>query len=129
MQVDTERDCTACSGAGELSAQRWFAVLGILLLVLSGFSAGAEPNTKNVLVVFSTPDLQHETMDLVKSGVRAHFAGPVTFSVASLDYQRLEQESYRESLAATFRLGYSQAKPDVLIVSSIYAIQFMTQYR
>lgn len=54
---------------------------------------------------------------------------PVNFSVAYLDYQRLGQEPYRESLAATFRLGDSEAKPDVLIVGSIEAIRFMTQYR
>jgi PAS domain S-box-containing protein len=129
MQVETECDCTACSGAGELSAQRWFTVLGILLLVLSGFSAGAETNTKNVLVVFSTLERQHEPLDLMKSGVRAHFPGPVSFSVAYLDYQRLGQESYDESLAATLHLGYRVAKPDVLIVCSIQAIQFITQYR
>ena len=122
-------DFTACSSAGGLSAQRWLTILGILLLVLSGFSAAAEPNTKNVLVVFSALDRQHETLDLMKSGVRAHFPGPVNFSVVYLDYQRLGQESYRESLAATLRLGYREAKPDVLIVSSIQAIQFITQYR
>jgi PAS domain S-box-containing protein len=129
MQVETECDCTPCSGVGEPSARWWLTILGILLLVLSGFSAGAEPNTKNVLVVFSALDREHESLDLMKSGVRAHFSGPVDFSVAYLDYQRLGQESYRESLAATFRLGYREVKPDVLIVSSIEAIQFMTQYR
>jgi PAS domain S-box-containing protein len=129
MKVETECDHTPSSGVGELSAQRWLTILGILLLVLSGFSLGAEPNTKNVLVVFSALDRQHETLDLMKSGVRAHFPGPVNFSVAYLDYQRLGQESYKESLAATLRLGYREAKPDVLIVGSIEAIQFMTQYR
>ncbi len=124
-----EYDRTPCSGAGKLSAQRWLTILGILLLVLSGFSAGAEVNTKNVLVVFSALERDHETLDLMKSGVRAHFPGPVNFSVAYLDYQRLGQESYRESLAATLRLGYREAKPDVLIVSNIEAILFMTQYR
>jgi hypothetical protein len=127
MQVETECDCTACSSVGELSAQRWLTILGILLVVLSGFSAVAEPNTKNVLVVFSSLNRDHETLDLMESGVRAHFPGPVNFSVSYLDYQRLGQKSYRESLAATFRLGYREAKPDVLIVSSIDAIQFMTQ--
>ena len=65
----------------------------------------------------------------MKSGVRAHFSGPVNFSVAYLDYQRLGQESYRESLAATLGLGYSETKPDVLIVASMEAIRFITQYR
>ena len=129
MQVETECDGTPCSSIGGLSAQRWLTILGILLLVLSGLSAGAEPNTKNVLVVFSALDRQTETLDLMKSGVRAHVPGPVDFSVAYLDYQRLGQESYRESLAATLGLGYREAKPDVLILSSIEAIQFMMQYR
>jgi PAS domain S-box-containing protein len=101
----------------------------MLLFVLSGFSAAAETNTKNVLVVFSALVREHEALDLMESGVRAHFSGPVNFSVVYLDYQRLGQESYRESLATTFRLGYSEVKPDVLIAVSIEAIQFMTQYR
>ena len=129
MQVETECDGTPCSSVGGLSAQLWLKILGILLLVLSGLSAGAEPNTKNVLVVFSALDREHETLDLMESAVRARVPGPVNFSVAYLDYQRLGQKSYTESLAATFRLGYSEAKPDVLIVASIEAIQFMTQYR
>jgi PAS domain S-box-containing protein len=129
MQVERACVCTACADVGELSAQRWLTILGILLVVLSGFSAGAEPATKNVLVVFSTLGRQHETLDLMESGVRAHFSGPVNFSVAYLDYQRLRQEAYRESLAATLRLGYKEEKPDVLIVDSIEAIQFMLQYR
>ena len=87
----------------------------MLLFVLSGFSAAAETNTKNVLVVFSALVREHEALDLMESGVRAHFSGPVNFSVVYLDYQRLGQESYRESLATTFRLGYSEVKPDVLI--------------
>jgi PAS domain S-box-containing protein len=128
MQVEMECDRTPCSGVGELSAQRWLTILGILLLFFSGFSAAAEPNPKNILVVFSARDREYE-FDLIKSGVRAHFPAPVNFSVAYLDYQRLEEESYRESLAATLRLGYKEAKPDVLIVSSIEALQFMTQYR
>src|ERR1700760_1421572 len=107
MQVKTECDYTACSGVGEPSAQPWLTILTILLLILFGFSAGAEPNPKNVLVVFGALDREHE-FDLIKSGVRAHFTGPVNFSVAYLDYQRLEQEAYRESLASTLRLGYGE---------------------
>src|ERR1700742_3587829 len=129
MQVETACVRTACANVGELSAQRWLTILGILLVVFCDFSALAEPHTKNVLVVFSSLNRDHETLDLMKSGVRAHFSGPVNFSVVYLDYQRLGQESYRESLAATLGLGYSEAKPDVLIVASIEAIRFMTQYR
>jgi ABC-type uncharacterized transport system substrate-binding protein len=128
MRVETECGGTHCSGVEELSAQRWLRILAILLLVLSGFSGVAEPIPKNILVVFSARDREHE-FDLIKSGVRDHFPGPVDFSVAYLDYQRLEEEPYRESLAATLRLGYKDSKPDVLIVSSIEALRFMTQYR
>jgi PAS domain S-box-containing protein len=129
MQVETACVCTACADVGELSAQRWLTILGILLVVLSGFSAAAEPNTKNVLVVFSSLDRDHETLDLIEPEVRAHFSGPVNFSVVYLDYQRLGQEAYRKSLAETLQLGYNEAKPDVLVAVSIEAIQFMMQYR
>src|SRR5580698_3742225 len=74
MQVETEGGCTPCSRVGKLCAQRWLTILGMLLLVLSSFSAGAETNAKNVLVVFSALVRQHETLDLMESSVRAHFS-------------------------------------------------------
>src|ERR1700722_1444359 len=88
-------------------SQSWLTVLAILLLTLSSLSARAEPQPKNVLVIFSAFERERETLDLMKSGLLGHFPGPVNVSVVYLDYQRLEQQSYRKSLAGTLHAGYA----------------------
>jgi hypothetical protein len=66
MQVEAKSDCKARSNVGEVPAPRWLTILVILLLVLSGFSAAAEPNPKNVLVVLSALNREHEALDLME---------------------------------------------------------------
>ena len=107
----------------------WVAALGILLWVLTGSSATAQTNTKNVLVVFSTFERDPLPLQLIESSARARVQGPVNFSVAYLDYRRLDDNFYRESLAETFRREFRDVKPDVLIAASIEAIHFVMQYR
>ncbi len=107
----------------------WVAALGILLWVLTGPSAAAQANTKNVLVVFSTFERDPIPLQLIESSARARVQGPVNFSVAYLDYRRLDDNLYRESLAETFRREFRDVKPDVLIAASIQAIHFVMQYR
>jgi PAS domain S-box-containing protein len=105
------------------------ALFGILSCQLAGGFAAAQRNAKNVLVVFGSLGVQHEgVLSLIESSVRARIPEQVNFFVAYLDYQRLEEEAYRESLAETLRRGYSDAKPDVLIVGSIHSLLFMMQY-
>jgi PAS domain S-box-containing protein len=105
------------------------AILGILLCVLVGSLAAAEPDAKNVLVVFSTSQQEPKALDLFKSAIRARVPGQVNFYTGFLDYQRFGDESYRESLAETFRRAYREVKPDVVIVVAIEALEFTMQYR
>ena len=105
------------------------ALLGILLCVFAGSGGKAQTNTKNVLVVFSTFERDPKPLQLIESSVRARVQSRVNFSVAYLDYRRLEDKSYRESLAETLRHEFSDVKPDVLIAASMQAIQFVMQYR
>src|SRR5579862_2550057 len=111
------------------SAYVWITALGILLWVLRGSCAAAQTNTKNVLVVFSTFERDPIPLQLIASSARARVQGPVNFSVAYLDYRRLDDNFYRESLAETFRREFREVKPDILIAASIQAIHFVMQYR
>jgi PAS domain S-box-containing protein len=105
------------------------AIIFSILLIFYGRPApAAESNAKNVLVMFGS--LQSEpVLEVIESSVRAHVPNQVNFSVAYLDFQRLEQEPYRKSLAETIRRGYNGMNPDVLIVASIHSLQFVMEYR
>jgi len=83
-----------------------------------------------VLIVYgAAPNTEHGSLDLVESAVRAHVLEPVNFQVVHLDHQRLENELYRKSLAETLRNGYSEVKPDLLIVAFVQALQFVMEKR
>src|SRR5271170_4026034 len=115
MQVETERDCTARYGAGELSAQRSFTVLGILLLVLSGFSAGAETNTKNVLIVLVFCVALYERKFLVSVAAPAELGltyPPSPYRCAIVTIALGPQRAYRRRSTGRCcsRAGLSQAQ-------------------
>jgi PAS domain S-box-containing protein len=123
-----------CQGSGHdvtwrFAARIWRLILGILLCVLTAPSAAAQPKAKNVLVVFSSSEHEASDLDLLEPAIRAGVPGDVNFYTAFLDYQRFEDEPYRESLAETFRREYREAKPDVVIAMSVEALDFTTQYR
>ncbi len=65
----------------------------------------------------------------VEAAIRANVPGDVNFYTAFLDYQRFSDESYRESLAETFRREYREIKPDVVIALAVEALDFTTEYR
>ena len=113
-----------------IGARRWLTLLVFLFSSFFCRSIEGQSGTKNVLVVFGSVSVQHEPiLKLIESSVRAQIPDQVNFSVAYLDYQRLEDQAYRESLAETFRRGYGEVHPDVLIVASIHSLQFVMQYR
>jgi PAS domain S-box-containing protein len=91
--------------------------------------AGAEPNAKNVLVLFSSVKYSEEALAVVQPTIRDRVSGPVTFYNSYLDDPQVEQKSYRESVAETFRRRYSGVKFDVVIVVNPAAIFFAADYR
>ncbi len=123
------RASSSCDDPNRLSAYVWWVVLGVLLCVLVLPAAAAEPNAKNVLVVFSASQRDPKFLDLFETAIRAHVPGQVNFYTAFIDYQRLEDEPYRESLAETFRHEYREVKPDVVIAVALQAFEFTMQYR
>jgi PAS domain S-box-containing protein len=127
MQLGADRERTQWFGVRMIAAFLKIVVL-CTALGLSDLCVLGRPSAKNVLVVFSAVESGHKSLDLIESGVRARFPGQVNFSIAYLDYQRVEDKSYAESLAEIFRRGYKQ-RPDVLIASSIQALQFLMEYR
>src|SRR5262249_48487754 len=86
-------------------------------------------DSKNVLFVFSSQDQQRRDLDLFETALRARVPEHLNFHTSYVDYERMGDTSYRESLAETFRIAYKNVKLDVAVVSSIEAFQFVTDYR
>jgi PAS domain S-box-containing protein len=104
-------------------------IVGVLLCVLVLPAAAAEPNAKNVLVVFSASEREPKFLDLFETAIRARVPSHVNFYTAFVDFQRIEDEPYRKSLAETFRHEYRDVKPDVVIAVALQALEFAMQYR
>ena len=114
----------------------WTVALAAFGLFCSTAGAGVAPAVraqpamaKNVLVMFSYFERNSTSLDRMESVVRAHVAGPVNFSVDYLESARFEEQTYRDSLAETFRREFEGRRPDLVMVASEPALQFAVQYR
>jgi PAS domain S-box-containing protein len=128
IQVQTHWKRAGSSGAGGISQVLKILLSGLLLFLSVPFTI-AQDKSKNVLVVFSTFERDPLPLQLIESSARARVQGPVNFSVTYLDYRRLDDDFYRESLAETLRREFRDVKPDVLVAASMQAIRFVVQYR
>jgi PAS domain S-box-containing protein len=94
--------------------------------MLPGSRAAAQQKPKNVLILFS---FFFQQPAVIESTLRAHVPWALNFSVAHLENRRLEEKSYRDSLAETLRRAYGAEKPDLLLVGSEPALRFAVEYR
>ena len=110
-------------------AKARFLILGILFCTFACSVAAAQTNAKNVLVLFSFFERNHVPLDNVESSLRARVPWPVNFSVSYLENAQVEDRSYRDSLAETFRREYSDRKLNLILVASEPALKFAVEYR
>ena len=119
----------------------WFGVLGsptflkivthsILLCILTGSCAFAQPVVKNVLIIYSYfYSGPNPYLDTLESSIRARVPERVNFLVTYLDSSRYGDKAYRESQAETFRREYREVKLNLVIAVSDPAFSFVLQYR
>ncbi len=112
-----------------IRAKARFLSPGILLFAFIGDVAAAQTNAKNVLVLFSFVDRNHVPLDKIESSLRAHVSLPVNFSVSYLENSQIEERSYRDSLAETFRHQYDDTKLNLILVAAEPALKFAVEYR
>jgi len=105
-----------------IRANARFLIPGILLCAFTCPVAPAQANAKNVLLLFSFFDRNHVSQDNVEPSLRAHVPWPVNFSVAYLENSQLEDRSYRDSLAETFRRQYNHTKLNLILAVSVRSI-------
>jgi PAS domain S-box-containing protein len=68
-------------------------------------------------------------LSVIEPSLRAHFPHQITFYHAYLDDPQIEDTSYRQSLAETFRRRYAGVKMDVVIACNPPALNFAREYR
>jgi len=123
-----------CENHGSCDLCRTFTLLLLListslLYLLSGSASAAQQTAKNVLFVFSSQDQQRRDLDSFESALRAGVPQHLTFHTSYVDFERMRDADYQDSLAETFYHAYKNVKLDVVVVSSIEALQFITHYR
>jgi PAS domain S-box-containing protein len=105
--------------------------LGILLCVISETAAVAQSNEKDekhVLMLFSS--FSHETawLDSMESPIRERVPVPITFYDGYIGDPEVDADSYRESVAETFRRRYAGIKLDLVITNGGQALEFARKY-
>ena len=124
-------DCSKGFRARVLPNHKYLSIILLIFFSLAGCACRAETATpKNVLVLFSSfASNNSDLLSDIEPAVRARVPGQITFYDAYLEHSRIEQKSYRESQAETFRNTYDGVKFSLVVVSHSEALQFALQYR
>ena len=102
--------------------------LSVLVSTLLLVSSSAAPATqKNVLIL--SGGRGRVSINQMESTLRAHFSGPVSFSIVDLENSRFEQKAYQDNLAEALRAGYSGERLDLVVAVMTTSLQFALQYR
>jgi PAS domain S-box-containing protein len=102
------------------------SVLVFALLVLVP-STAAPATQKNVLIL--SGGRGRVSINQMESTLRAHFSGPVSFSIVDLENSRFEQKAYQDNLAEALRAGYAGEKLDLVVTVMTTPLRFAVQYR
>jgi PAS domain S-box-containing protein len=126
---NSERERYGSSLVCHLATRLVLLICASLLCILSTATCIAQESAKNVLFVFSSFDQQRRSLNSFENALRARVPQHLNFYASHVDYERMKDASYRDSLAETFHNAYKDVKFDVVVVSSIDALQFVTSYR
>jgi PAS domain S-box-containing protein len=124
---NTERKSRGSPDVWRISTHLLLLISG--LCVLSGPACVAQQNAKNVLFIFSSQDQQRRDVDSFEKALRVRVPQHLTFHTSFVDFERMGDAPYQDSLAETFHRAYKNVKLDIAVVSSIEALQFVMRYR
>jgi PAS domain S-box-containing protein len=108
----------------------WPPIICFLLFALNSF-ATAQPNAKNVLLFFHTPEpvVDPAYVALIESLVRARVPGPVNFYIEHMEATRAEDEDYQRDLTDSLRDTYRDRKLDLVMLSGHPALDLVLKHR
>jgi hypothetical protein len=108
----------------------WPAIICILLFALNS-TATAQPNAKNVLIFFHTPEpvVDPAYVGQIESLLRARVPGPVNFYIEYMDATRAEDEDYQRNLTDSLRDTYRGRKLDLVMLSGYQSLDLVLRHR
>jgi PAS domain S-box-containing protein len=103
-------------------------ILGIVLL--PGPPAAAQPNARNVLIVFSFSNrgVYSGLVDL-KSRMQAAVPWPIDFYVEYLEGRQFDDKDYEKNLTDDLRRNYHGRKLDLVVVENDPALDYVMRHR
>ena len=116
-------------GVGGIS-QLLKILLSCVLLFLSIPLTIAQDNSKNVLMLFSSFGRDIAWPNKIEPLIRARVLEPIAFYEAYIEGQDAngENDSFRQSMAETFRRRYAGKKLDLVITNGPHALDFVQHY-
>jgi PAS domain S-box-containing protein len=117
-------------GGRRFFASIWPAIICILLFALNSV-ATAQPNAKNVLILFHypAPVVDPAYVDQIESLLRARVPGPVNFYIEHMDATRAEDQDYRQNLTDSLRNTYRGRKLDLIMLSGYPSLDLILRHR
>ena len=117
------------SGSG-FFARIWPAILCIPLFALSSIAI-AQPNAKNVLILFHypAPVVDPAYVDQIESLLRARVPGQVNFYIEHMEATRVEDKDYQQNLTDSLRNTYRGRKLDLVMLSGYPSLDLVLGHR
>ena len=115
---------------GGFFARIWPAILCIPLFALTSI-ASAQPNAKNVLILFHypAPVVDPAYVDQIESLLRARVPGQVNFYIEHMEATRVEDQDYQQNLTDSLRDTYRGRKLDLVMLSGYPSLDLVLRHR
>ncbi len=106
------------------------AIICIALFAINSIAI-AQPNAKNVLILFHypAPVVDPAYVDQIESLLRARFPGQVNFYIEHMEATRVEDEDYQQNLTDSLRNTYRGRKLDLVILSGFPSLDLVLRHR
>jgi PAS domain S-box-containing protein len=107
------------------------SAITFIVLVASTSIAAAQPNAKNVLILFHypAPVVDPTYVNLIESLLRSRVRPQVNFYIEHMEATRVDDEDYEENLTNSLRNTYGGRKLDLVMVSGYPALDLVLRHR
>ena len=119
MKLGAHADWSRMRRFGEKGIRLLSPVVAGVLLCLGVSSALAQPNAKNVLILFHIPEpvLDPAYVNQIESLLRSRVPFPVNFYMEDMEATRFDDKDYQQNLKDSLRHTYRGRKLDLVMLS------------
>jgi PAS domain S-box-containing protein len=129
-RIKVRDDSSKGIGGRRFFAKIWPAIVCFLLFALNSV-ATAQPNAKNVLILFHypAPVVDPAYVEQIESLLRVRVPGPVNFYIEHMDATRAEDQDYQKNLTDSLRNTYRGRKLDLVMLSGYPSLDLVLRHR